>query len=230
MPALGESPVTAADGAVLALDLGSPVASAAIARGGGCSPPRRGRAPPATTSSLARIGATPGATPRRRARELGGDRRATRTRQLHRPARRLRHGARALRRRRRAAPPESRRLEALALAAPPRTGALVAAVDALRGEWFVQRFDRGAGDASSRARRAAASPATRARGRARGLRRRRGFAARTPVGRPTRRARPTDALAAARARGAPGAGTGIAALLTRPLYLRAPATTPAPPR
>ena len=34
-------------------------------------------------------------------------------------------------------------LEALALAAPPRSGELLAAVDALRGEWFVQRFRHG---------------------------------------------------------------------------------------
>ncbi|MBP1642746.1 MAG: tsaB [Acidobacteria bacterium] len=34
-------------------------------------------------------------------------------------------------------------LEALALAAPPGSGTVLAAVDALRGEWFVQRFARG---------------------------------------------------------------------------------------
>lgn len=34
-------------------------------------------------------------------------------------------------------------LEALALAAPPGAGTVLAAVDALRGEWFVQRFARG---------------------------------------------------------------------------------------
>jgi tRNA threonylcarbamoyladenosine biosynthesis protein TsaB len=36
-------------------------------------------------------------------------------------------------------------LEALALAAPPGSGTVLAAVDALRGEWFVQRFARGPG-------------------------------------------------------------------------------------
>jgi tRNA threonylcarbamoyladenosine biosynthesis protein TsaB len=36
-------------------------------------------------------------------------------------------------------------LEALALAAPPGSGTVLAAVDALRGEWFVARFRRGPG-------------------------------------------------------------------------------------
>jgi tRNA threonylcarbamoyladenosine biosynthesis protein TsaB len=34
-------------------------------------------------------------------------------------------------------------LEALALAAPAGSGALLAVIDALRGEWFVQAFERG---------------------------------------------------------------------------------------
>jgi tRNA threonylcarbamoyladenosine biosynthesis protein TsaB len=38
-------------------------------------------------------------------------------------------------------------LEALALAAPRKAGELVVVVDALRGEWFVQRFARGDGRA-----------------------------------------------------------------------------------
>jgi tRNA threonylcarbamoyl adenosine modification protein YeaZ len=37
-------------------------------------------------------------------------------------------------------------LEALALSAPPDSGPVLAVIDAMRGEWFAQPFDRGADD------------------------------------------------------------------------------------
>jgi tRNA threonylcarbamoyladenosine biosynthesis protein TsaB len=118
-------------------------------------------------------------------------------------------------------------LEALALAAPAGAGRVVAAVDALRGEWFVARFRRGPAlelETLDEARRVRASDVDLA-----------GVDLVVGHGADALVAATTDSAAAVGTPGNPAAAVARAAslgrwpwsaeLLTRPRYLRAPATT-----
>jgi tRNA threonylcarbamoyl adenosine modification protein YeaZ len=118
-------------------------------------------------------------------------------------------------------------LEALALAAPPGCGTVLAAVDALRGEWFVQRFARGRGLEGAALDEPRLAPAGEA-GLLAGVDRIVGWGAAVlvaaqdraiPVLEPRRLA---DAVACA---GSLGRWRWDPALLVHPLYLRAPAIT-----
>jgi len=120
-------------------------------------------------------------------------------------------------------------LEALALAAPPATGTVLAAVDALRGEWFVARFRRGPGlelAAEGEARLVPAAGVDLA-----GVELVVGFgldpliaAARSSTSPPVR-LEPTNAAAAVARAASLGRWPWSHDLLVRPRFLRAPATT-----
>ncbi|HLF55411.1 MAG TPA: tRNA (adenosine(37)-N6)-threonylcarbamoyltransferase complex dimerization subunit type 1 TsaB [Thermoanaerobaculia bacterium] len=116
-------------------------------------------------------------------------------------------------------------LEASALSAPPASGRVLAVVDALRGEWFVQLFDRGeeleasALDEPRLARAAAAEPG--ASGLVVGADAERYLAEASREGVAWTAFRPAEAVARAASR---GRWAWDDALLRRPLYLRAPAT------
>lgn len=137
---MSSSPAT---GPVLALDGVSPVASAAVARGGELlAVARRAEARSSTIllSLVAEVLRTAGVAPA----ELAGIAAAagpgsfTGSRVTLSTALGVRLGTRA--------PAIAvSNLEALALAAGPGAGVLLAAVDALRGAWFVQRFARAEG-------------------------------------------------------------------------------------
>ncbi len=118
-------------------------------------------------------------------------------------------------------------LEALALAAPAGAGTVLALVDALRGEWFVQRWRRGSGSDAQRVddpRRA--SPAEP--GFLEGVDLAVGFGLAAALSGaadpPERLESPPLAGVVARA-AAGGRWPWDAGLLTRPLYLRPPAVT-----
>lgn len=121
-------------------------------------------------------------------------------------------------------------LEALALAAPPESGTVLAGVDALRGEWFVTRFHRGPGlalEARSEAQLVAAAEIELAgvdlvvgHG-IEGLR----AAERGSGPTPPARLEPANAAAAVARAASLGRWPWTHDLLVRPRYLRAPATT-----
>lgn len=120
-------------------------------------------------------------------------------------------------------------LEALALAAPPDSGTVLAAVDALRGEWFVARFRRGPGlvvEAEIDAGLVAAAEVDFG-----GVDLVVGFgldrliAAATGPMSPPARVEPANAAAAVARAASLGRWPWSPDLLVRPRYLRAPATT-----
>jgi tRNA threonylcarbamoyladenosine biosynthesis protein TsaB len=120
-------------------------------------------------------------------------------------------------------------LEALALAAPPGSGTVLAAVDALRGEWFVARFRRGPGlelAAEGAARLVPAAGVDLA-----GVDLVAGFgldplvAAARHSKSPPVRLEPANTVAEVARAASLGRWTWSSALLVRPRYLRAPATT-----